>query len=1074
MTRWIAGSSLKLRRVVVVAAAALMVAGFMQLGKTPVDTLPEFAQPTVEVQTEALGLSAVEVEQLITVPLEQDLLNGIAFLETIRSESVPSLSSIELVFEPGTDLLRARQLVQERLTEAYALPNVSKPPTMLQPVSSARRVMMIGMSSQKLSLIQMSILARWTIKPRLQGVPGVANVAVWGQRERQLQVRVDPRRLRERGVTLQDVVDTTGNALWVSPLTYLEASTPGTGGFIDTPNQRLQVQHNLPVKNANDLARVAVTTREGRASLRLGDVATVVEDHQPLIGDAALPGGPGLLLVVEKFPGADTLKITKAVEEALDGLGPGLSDVRFDADIYQPADYLRKSINNVALAMIIGAALLVLLLGALFYDWRTAFVAFVSMTAAAATALLVLRLRDSTVNTIVLAGLVMALVAVIDDAVVGVHAILRRLRERREEGSTKAPILDVLEATVETRSALLFATCIIALALVPLLFLKGPAGAFFPSLAGSYLLAVLASMLVALTVTPALGMLLLAGTPIDRPEPRPVRWLQGVSDRVTVPFITRPGRALIAVGILAAIGLAMLPVIRRGPVLPTFKEPVLLADIDAAPGTSHPEMTRIVAKVGSELRSIPGVREIGAHVGRAVTSDVTTGMSAAEMWIAIDPKADHTSTVNSIKEVMAGYPGLDNDVLVYSNERVSDLLSGIENDIVVRVSGENLEILTTKAQEIRQMMAGVDGVVDSFADVPLQEPTVEVEVDLAAAQRHGIKPGDVRRSATTLLSGLEVGQLFDENKIFEVIVWTTPGIRSSVDAIRGLLIDKPGGGHVRLSDVAKVRIAPNPTVVKREAVSRTIDVMANVRGRNLGAVTHDIEAGLRRIDFPLEHNAKLIQGSADRRADARGVVAAAIAIAFGVLLLLQATFGSWRLGLVLFLTMPVAFAGGLVGAVLGDRTASIGTIGGLLAVLFVTVRNGILLFRRFRQLERHGGADLGAGLIARGARERFVPTVITALATSAVFVPMLVMGTRAGTEILHPMAFVILGGLVSSTVLTTLLLPAIYLRFRGEPGTRTVDDDVELVRTHFIDLSDEKVGAGSGIAIASADPAGQA
>ena len=1074
MMRWIVASSLKFRRLVLAAAVGVLVLGIVQVGRTPVDALPEFNPTTVEVQTEALGLSALEVEQLITVPLEQDLLNGIAFLETIRSESVPSLSSIELVFEPGTDLLRARQLVQERLTEAHALPNVSKPPTMLQPVSSTRRVMMIGMSSKDLSLIEMSLLARWTIKPRLQGVPGVANVAVWGQRERQLQVRVDPKRLRANDVTLPDIVDTTGNSLWVSPLTFLEASTPGTGGFIDTPNQRLLIQHLLPVKTAEDLARVAITTRDGRTSLRLGDVATVVEDHQPLIGDAALSDGPGLLLVVEKFPGADTLEVTSAVEDALVGLRPGIADVRFDTSIYRPADYLRSSVDNVSLGLIIGAALLMLVLFSCFYDWRRVIVAAGSMTAAAAAAAFVLGVRGSTVNGVVLAGLAMGLIVLIDDALAGVDAIVRRLGERREEGSARSLILDVLDATVETRSALLFATTIIALALVPLLFLTGAAGAFFPTLAWSYLLAILASMIVALTVTPALGMLLLAGAPLDRAEPVLMRSLRRGAGRIVAPLVARPGRAVIAIGVIVAVGVAMLPVIRRGPVLPTFKEPVLLVEVEAAPGTSHPEMNRIVAQAGSELRSLPGVRRVGGHVGRAVSSDQVVGINAAEMWVAVHPDADYAATLRSIRAVMAGYPGIDQDVMIYSNERVADLLSGLENDVVVRVLGEDLNILTIKAQEVQKMLAGIEGVVNPLADIPLQEPTLEVEVDLAAAQRHGITPGDVRRAATTLLSGLEVGQLFDDNKIFEVVVWTTPEVRSSVEAIRGLLIDTPGGGQARLGDVAQVRIAPNPTVVNREAVSRSVDVAANVRGRSLGAVINDIETGLARIGFPFEYHAKLLQDAAQRRADARRTIAAGIAAAIGVLLLLQATFGTWRLALLLFLMIPVAFSGGLVGAAIGDRTASLGTVAGLLAVLFLTTRNGILLLKRYRQLEREDATASGAELVLRGAEERFAQTVITALGTLAVFLPIMFIGDRAGTEILYPMAFAVVGGLVSSTIVTAFILPALYLRFRGAPDVRTVDDDVELVRNRVIVLEPEsEVGVGSGIAAATDAPGSQ-
>ena len=327
MMRWIVGSSLKLRFLVVLVAVALLLLGVVQLRGMPVETLPEFSPPMVEIQTEALGLSAAEVEQLVTVPLEQDLLNGVAWLERIRSESVPGLSRIELIFQPGTDVLKARQLVQERLIQAPGgIPNVSKAPVVLQPLSSTSRVMMIGLSSKELSLIDMSVLARWKIRPRLMGVQGVANVAIWGQQERQLQVQVDPEKLRERGVTLDKVVQTTANALWVSPLSFTEASTPGTGGFIDTSNQRLGIQHILPIMTAKDLAQVAVEDTGGRV-LRLADVSRVVEDHQPLIGAAVAGGGPSLMLVVEKFPGANTLEVTRQVEAALDEMRPGLAGI---------------------------------------------------------------------------------------------------------------------------------------------------------------------------------------------------------------------------------------------------------------------------------------------------------------------------------------------------------------------------------------------------------------------------------------------------------------------------------------------------------------------------------------------------------------------------------------------------------------------------------------------------------------------------------------------------------------------------------------------------------------------------
>ncbi|HXV43166.1 MAG TPA: efflux RND transporter permease subunit, partial [Anaerolineae bacterium] len=399
MMRWIIRTSMGIRFLVIILAAVLLVYGFSQLRDMPVDVYPEFDPPLVEVQTEALGLSASEVESLITVPAEADLLNGVAWLEQIYSESVPGMSSILLVFEPGTDVIRARQMVAERLTQAFALPNVSKPPVMLQPLSSSSRVMLVGLSSQELSLIELGVLARWNIKPRLMGVPGVANVAVWGQRERQLQVQVDPVQLQAKDVTLDQIIQTAGEALWVSPLSFLESSTPGTAGFIDTPNQRLSVRHELPISTPEDLAKVAVAGTEG---LLLGDVAQVVEEHQPLIGDAGINNGLGLLLVIEKFPGANTLEVTQGVEEALEAMRPGLRGVEVDTTIFRPANYIEAAKGNLSMLVLIGAVLVVLVLGAFFFNWRTALISLVAIPVSLVAAAFILYLRGATFNTMLL------------------------------------------------------------------------------------------------------------------------------------------------------------------------------------------------------------------------------------------------------------------------------------------------------------------------------------------------------------------------------------------------------------------------------------------------------------------------------------------------------------------------------------------------------------------------------------------------------------------------------------------------------------------------------------------------
>ena len=1037
MMRWIIETSLRLRYLLIIVAAVLLAFGITQLRDMPVDVYPEFDPPLVEVQTEALGLSAAEVESLITVPTEADLLNGVAWLEQIYSESVTGMSSILLVFEPGTDPIQARQMVQERLTQAFALPNVSKPPTMLQPLSATNRAMMVGISSNELSLIELGVLARWNIKPRLMGVPGVANVAVWGQRERQLQVQVDPAQLQADGVTLKQIIETTGEALWVSPLSFLEASTPGTAGWIDTPNQRLSIQHELPISTAEDLAKVTVVGSEG---LLLGDVARVVEDHQPLIGDAVLNDGPGLLLVIEKFPGANTLEVTRGVEEAFEAMRPGLQGVEIDTTIFRPANYIEMATGNLSTLVLISTVLVVVVLSAFFFNWRTALISLVAIPLSLVTAGFVLYLRGATFNTMILAGLVIALGTIIDDAIVDVENIARRLRQQRQEGSDRSPVAIVLEAALEIRSPLVFAMLILLLAVGPLFFLPGLSGLFFQPLAVSYVLALLTSIAVALVVTPALSLTLLANAPLGRREPPLVRGLQRVYNGILASTIQAPYLALIIAGVVILAGLAVVPLLGLS-LLPSFKQTDLLIQWEAAPGTSRPEMNRITTQASQELRAIPGVRNVGSDVGRAETGDQTVGINSGELWVSLDPAADYEATVAAIRQVINGYPGLFRTVQTYRPERTSEALTRPDHDMVVRVYGHNLEVLRDKAEEVGQAIAGISGVVEARADLPAEEPQVEIEVDLAAAEKYGIKPGDVRRQAATLLSGLQVGTLFEEQKVFDVVVWGVPEIRNSLTDIRELLIDTPSG-YVRLEEVAKVRIVPVPIIIKRDAVSRFVDVTVTVSGRNLGSVTADIKSGLQAVEFPLEYHAEVLGASTEQQAARQRMLAIAIAAVVGIFLLLQAAYGSWRLAFVAILTLPMALAGGTVAAFLGGGILSLGSLFGFLTVLGIAVRNGIVMSSRFQQLERHEGESFGPELVLHGARERLAPVLMTALTTGLALLPLVFAGPIAGNEIIQPMAIVILGGLVTSTLLTLFILPALYLRFGSSPVPATSSSPV--------------------------------
>jgi CzcA family heavy metal efflux pump len=1036
MMRWVVGSSLKFRFLVVAVAAAMVFLGVGQLRQLPVDVFPEFAPPRVEIQTACVGLSASEVEALVTTPIEETL-NGLPGLETLRSKSVGQLSSIELIFERGTDLLEARQVVQERLaTVVPTLPTWAAPPFIMQPLSATSRVMKIGLSSDSLSTIDMSMIAYWKLRARLLRVPGVANVAIWGERLHMLQVQVDPERLKRNQVSLDDVMGVTADALDAGILRYSDGAVIGTGGFIDTPNQRLGIRHVLPIATPDDLAKVTVERRGGKA-LRLGDVADVVVDHQPLIGDAVINDGPGLMLIVEKLPWGNTLEVTRGVEAAIDEMRPGLPGMEIDTTIFRPATFVEEAIANLSRALLLGSLLVILILVLFLYDWRAAVISAVAIPLSLLAAGYVLFLREATINTMILAGLVISVGVVVDDAIIDVENIVRRLRQHRlatGDRSLAATSRIVLSSSLEVRSAIVYATLIDVVAVIPVFFMEGLTGAFFRPLALSYALAVLASMVVALTVTPALSLLLLHRSPLERRQSPVVRWLQRGYAAVLGRVLRSPRPAIALVVVVVLLGLGVLPALGQS-LLPDFKERDFLMHWVTAPGTSHPEEVRITTAASKELRAIPGVRNFGAHIGQALMADEVVGIDFGENWISVDPEVDYDQTLGEVQEVVEGYPGLRRDVQTYLKERIREVLTGGGEAIIIRISGPDLQVLRDKAEEVRQAVAGVDGVVEDHVDLQKDVPQVDVQVDLEKARRYGIKPGDVRRAAATLMAGEEVGDIFRDGKAYDVQVWSRPGIRRSLTDIRELLLDTPDGGHVRLAEVAAVAIRPTPNAIEREAGTRKIDVGANVRDRDLGAVVGDVEDRLAAVEFPLGYSVELLGEFTERQAATQRLRGYAIAAGVGVLLLLVLAFRSWRLGLMAFLALPMALVGGLIGAYLGGGVISLGSLVGFFTVLGIVARNGIMLITHCQHLEREEGEPFGPALVLRGATERLSPILMTALATALALVPLAVAGDLPGHEIEYPMAMVILGGLVTATLLNLFVVPSLYLRFGRGRGT---------------------------------------
>lgn len=1013
MLKLLVETALRRRSLVLVAAAVLLVLGLRAAMQTPLDVFPEFARPLVEVQTEAPGLSAPEVEALVTVPLEAALA-GVPELETLRSKSVLGLSSVVLLLREGADLLRTRQLVQERLAvEASRLPAIARTPVILPSLSSLSRVMKIGVRAPALSQIELSEIVRFTIRPKLLAVPGVANVSVWGQRDRQLHVLIEPERLRAHDLTLESVASAVA-----------EATAADTGGFVDTAQQRLALRHAAVADQPAALAQHVVTLRGG-APLRLGDVAEIREGHAPPIGEAIINGGPGLLLIVEKQPGANTLAVTRAVESALDTLRPALTGIEVDPTIFRPAEFIEQSLRNLRGALGLGIALVVGVLLFFLRDLRAALVSLVAIPLSLSAAVGVLWLRGGTLNTLFLAGLVIALGEVVDDAVIDVENIRRRLRLRGPDD--RGPALPVvLAASLEVRSAVVYATLIVSLVFLPVLLLDGVAGAFFRPLAQAYVLAVLASLLVALTVTPALSLLLLpAAQRAQRAEPPLLQGVRRLYRRGLARCLERPRLSLALSAGASLLALCALPLLGEE-LLPSFKETQFLMHWIERPGASVEASRRSTERISRELLQIPGVKSFGAHIGRAEVGDEVVGSNFTEHWIRIDPAADHAATLRRVEQVVAGYPGVWSDVLTYLKERIKEVISGASAAVVVRLYGPELDGLRAQAGAVAAALGEVPGVVDLKVEPQVSVPQLEIRLRPERAALYGLTAAQVRRALRTLVAGRRVGEVYPHQRSVEVVLWTPDAVRTDRSALARLLLDTPSGERVELGAVADLVLVAAPSEIKREAGSRRLDVTCNVRGRDLGSVARDIERRVRSVRFARGYYPELLGEHAAQQRSRRQLAGLSLLSLLGIFGLLYLDFRSLRHALLLFATLPCALIGGVAGALLGGGVLSLGSLVGFISVLGIAARNGILILSHYRHLQDAEGVPFGTELILRGAEERLVPVLMTALCAGLALVPIVLRGNVPGYEIEHPMAVVIVGGLVSSTALTLFILPALY------------------------------------------------
>ena len=1029
---WLIETSLRLRILVVALAIALIVIGIRSADNVPLDVFPEFAPPVVEIQTEVPGISTEEVESLVTVPIENSL-NGIPYLKTARSKSVLGLSSVRLIFVEGTDLLTARQLVQERLaTVATTLPAIARPPNILPPLSSLSRCLKIGLwkdeeigseeqdGSPALSAsaqvqMEMTVVARWTLRPRLMAVPGVANVAIWGEKDPQLQVVVDPDRLRANGVTLDMVLQTVRDATAV-----------GAGGFVDTPNQRLAIRHIPLVYSPEGLGEVVVVFRQG-APLRIRDVADVIVDYAPPIGDAIINSRPGLLLIVEKQPWANTLNVTRGVEVAMRELEPALGNIHYDTTIFRPATFIERALGNLSHSMLLGCLLVVVVLVLFLFDWRSALISATAIPLSLMAAVLVFYWQGGTVNTMVLAGLVIALGEVVDDAIIDVENIVRRLRLNRRCERPESNFRVVLNASLEVRSAVVYATLIVIFAFLPVFFLEGLAGSFFRPLAMSYILAILASLVVALTVTPALSLLLLPKVAERRHRESPLVALLKRMYRRALPQLVRHKAVTLSFGVVVFGSLALLVPLLGEELMPKFKETDFLMHWVEKPGIGIEAMKRITIRASDELMQVDGVRNFGSHIGRAEVADEVVGPNFTELWISIDESADYDQTVTEVQQIVDGYPGLYRDLLTYLTERIKEVLTGTSASVVVRIYGPNLEQLRESARDVAAAIEGIAGVTTLKVEPQVLVPQIAIKLRAEAASRFGLTPGVLLRAVSTLVNGTQVGEIYEEQKIRRVVVRGARELHPDVVSLADLMIDTPSGAQIRLGDVVDISVVPAPNEIKREGASRRIDVTCNAEGRDLGSVAREIEQKVRsNVRFPTEYHPEFLGEYAEAQASRRRIMALSVIAVIAILLILYVDFQSWRLVLVMALMLPLALLGGVAGAMLVGGVISLGSLVGFVTVLGIAARNAIMLVSHYRHLQVEEGMPFGSELILRGAEERLAPILMTALTTALALVPLVLTGNVPGQEIEHPMAFVILGGIVTSVLLNLFFLPVVY------------------------------------------------
>jgi len=997
MLRRLIAWSLRFPWAVLLLVAAFSVAGAWGLYTATWDVFPEFAPPQIVVQIEAPGLSAEEVERLVTTPLESAV-SGVGGLAVLRSSSVQGLSVITAVFEEGTPILAARQLTAERLAEAKTLlPAGVQPPRMTPLSASTSRLAMVALTSDQVPLMELRTWADWTLRRRLQAVPGVARVEVFGGEVRQYQVLVRPEQLHAYQVSLDEVTTAARNA-----------TAFGGAGFLETANQRLPIRQRTRIESAEDLAAVPVAVRGG-VPLPLGHVAEVGVGAADKVGDAVIDGRPGVLLVVHKQPAANTQATDAAVGRALDEMQTALRPgVTLHRTLFRQATFIERAITNLGNAILCGCLLVGLVLVLFLFQWRTVVIS--------------------------LAAIPLSLLGeVVDDAIVDVENVLRRLLENRRSPTPRSDFRVVLDASLEVRSAVVYAGFIVALVFLPVFFLDGLPGAFFRPLGMAYISAILVSLVVALTVTPAMCVLLLRNVrPGAHLDPPLVRWCKRGYGRLLPAALALPRTTMLATALMIAAAVAAVPFL-GGEFLPEFRESNFVVFTAGKPDGSLVESVRVGKSLAERLRAVPGVVSVAQQIGRADLSEDTWGPNVSEVWVVVDPKADYEATLSALRREVEKIPGIQFQVKQFLRERIDEVLTGATSDIAIRIIGDDLEVLRTLGADVAKELEGVRGVEDLRVEQQALVPEVEVLLRPRDVAAYGFSVGALNQAIQTTLRGTVVGQVYERDAAFDVVVRAHADHRGDPQGLGRLLVDAPGGDKIPLSAVARIAVDSAPNVILHEAARRRLLVTCNAEGRDLAGVVAEIEDRLRGLVARLPDGYHLEIGGEHlaRSRAARRLTLLGGASLLGIFVLLYLDFKSARLTTLVMLSVPPAAVGGIAAVMATGGDLSLGSLVGFVTLFGLSIRNGILLVSRFEHLRAEQPAADVRTLVIQGASERLAPILMTAATTALGLLPLIASGALPGSEIEHPMAIVIVGGLASATLLTLFVLPVAYRRFSG-------------------------------------------